>query len=162
MKKLLNIILGTSILFGFSQCGNSKDLTYKLQEEISFKVLDANYQSWVAGVSGGGGGINVFFMVSNFDLIHIEMDSLFFRGQIAKIEIKPTVYVARFRTNVNQRPDLIIHGEADAEYGNTSPKKESKFPFKLEDDEAIVSYKEKNIQKYFKLKLNKKETAFYP
>lgn len=162
MKKLLNIILGISILFGFSQCGNSKNLTYKLQEEISFKVLDANYQPWVAGISGGGGGINVFFMVSNLDSKNIEMDSLFFRGQIAKIEIKPTAYVARFKRNVNQRPDLIIHGEADAEYENTPAIKESKFPFKLEDDEAIVSYKEKEIQKYFKLKLNKKAPALYP
>jgi hypothetical protein len=162
MKKLLNIILGTSILFGFSQCGNSKDLIYKLQEDISFKVLDANYQSWVAGFSGGGGGINVIFVVSNLNSKNIEMDSLFFRGQIAKIEIKPTAYVARFNTNVNQRPDLIIHGETGAEYGNKPPTKELVFPFEIEDDEAIISYKEKGIQKYFKIKLNKKAQALYP
>jgi hypothetical protein len=162
MKKLLNIILGISILFGFSQCGNGKDLTYKLQEEISFKVLDANYQSWIAGIRGGGSGLNVSFLASNLDLKDIDIDSLFFRGQIAKVEKKQTVYIARFKTNVNKVLDLIMHGETDAEYGNKPPIKESNFPFKLEDDEATVSYKEKGIQKYFKIKLNKKAPALYP
>jgi hypothetical protein len=55
-----------------------------------------------------------------------------------------------------------MHGETDAEYGNKPPIKESNFPFKLEDDEATVSYKEKGIQKYFKIKLNKKAPALYP
>lgn len=162
MKAFLNIILGTSILFGFSQCGNTKNLTYKLQEKTTFKISEPIYQSWVAGIAGGGSGINVMFKSPNLDSKNIEIDSVFFRGQIAKVEKKPTAYVARFRTNVNQRPDLIMHGETDAEYGNKAPIKETKFPFELEEDEAVISYREKEIQKYFKVKLSMKEPEHYP
>jgi hypothetical protein len=162
MKTFLNIILGTSILFGFSQCGNSKDLTYKLQEETSFKIIEPIYQSWVAGVRGGGGGINVIFKVSDLDSKSIEIDSLFFRGQMVKVEKKPTAYVARFRSNINRIPDIIMSGDTDAEYGNKAPIKERKALFEIEDDEAIISYKENKIQKYFKIKLNKVAPEMYP
>ncbi len=161
MKTVLNIILGSVVLFSFAQCGNSKEMGYKLQDDSPFIISKATFKEWVAGIAGGGSGVNVFISLTNLDTDKIVIDSIFFRGQVSKVEKKTTAYVARFKTNVNKAPDLIMHGETDQEYGNKPPTKESKFPFKLEDDEAVISYKEKGELKYFKQKLLREEPDLY-
>lgn len=161
MKTLLNIILGSTILFSFAQCGSSKEIAYILQEETTFKVVNASYQGWVAGVAGGGSGVNVFFSLYNLDTDKIVVDSIFFRGQKTKVEIKNTLFIGRFKTQTNQRPDIIMSSQMDDEYGNKVPVKLPKFPFELENNEAVVGYKEKGKQKYLKLKLQKKESPLY-
>ena len=162
MKTLLNIILGSVVLFSFAQCGNSKEMAYKVQDESAFNISKATFKEWVAGVAGGGSGVNVVLSFSNLNTDNITIDSVFFRGQVSKIEKKPTVYVARFKTNINNAPDLIMHGDTDQEYGNKAPTKEQSFPFEIEDDEAIISYKEKGKVKYYKQKLEREEPDLYP
>ena len=162
MKAVLNIILGSIVLFSFAQCGNCKEMTYKLQDDSTFTISKATFKEWVAGIAGGGSGVNAVFSFSNLDTDKIVIDSVFFRGLVSKIEKKPTVYVARFKTNINNREDLIMHGKTDQEYGNKPPTMNSKFPFVLEDDEAVISYKEKGKIKYFKQKLQKEEPDLYP
>ncbi|PHR72525.1 MAG: hypothetical protein COA67_04570 [Lutibacter sp.] len=162
MKTVLNIILGSVVLFSFAQCGNSKEMVYKLQDDSPFIISNATFKEWVAGVAGGGSGVNVFISFTDLDTDKIVIDSVFFRGQVSKVEKKPTAYVARFKTNVNKPLDLIMHSETDQEYGNKAPIKETKFPFEIEDDEAIICYKEKGKLKYFKQKLLREEPDLYP
>ena len=162
MRTLLNIIFGSAILFGFSQCGNSKDIAYKVQEKSAFKIRKATYKEWVAGIRGGGGGVNVFFTIDGFDSSKITLDSVFFRGQKAKIEKNNSLYIGRFITEANQQLDMIISSDTDAEYGNKAPIKTVKFPFELKDNEAIISYKENGKQKYYKQELQREEPDLYP
>lgn len=158
MKKALNIIIGTLIIFGFAQCGNSKEMTYKLQENSSFKISKATFKEWVAGASGVGSGVNVFITFVNLDTDKTVINGVFFRGQVSKVEEDHTVYVARFKTNGNNTPDIIMHGDPYQEYGNKAPTKVSKFPFTLDDDEVVIIYKERGKLKYFKQKLQKEES----
>lgn len=160
MKQLINILFGSAILFSFAQCGNGKELSYKLQETPVFKTTEAIYQSWVAGVRGGGSGINVMFKSPNTDE-NIVLDSLYFRNKKAKIERKGDLYIARFKTKTNQQPNLIMHSDSKQEYGNKAPIKVD-FPFKLENNEAVIQYMEKEKIKFVKIRLAHKPAELYP
>ncbi len=160
MKQLINILFGSAILFSFAQCGNGKELSYKLQETPIFKTTEAIYQSWIAGVAGGGSGINVMFKSSNTDE-NIVLDSLYFRNKKAKLERKGDLYIGRFMTEANKKPELIMHSDSDQEYGNKPPVK-TKFPFELKDDEAVIKYLEKGKSKFIKIRLTEKPAELYP
>ena len=162
MKTVLNIILGSVVLFSFAQCGNSKEMAYKLQDDSLFNISKATYKEWVAGVAGGGSGVNVIIYFTDLDTDKIIIDSVYFRGQVSKVEIKPTAYVARFKTSVNQKQDIIMHGDTGQEYGNKALTKKPNFPFIIEDDEAVISYKEIQKTKYIKIKLEREEPDLYP
>ena len=58
------------------------------------------FQSWVAGIQGGGSGVDVFLPVK--DLKNITPDSLHFRGQRVKVIYKDQYITARFQTPDNQ------------------------------------------------------------
>lgn len=162
MKSILNIIFGSVVLFSFAQCGNSKEMTYKLQEDTTFKVINGTYQSWVAGVRGGGSGITVVFQLDDFNASKMTMDSLYFRDQVLKIYQKKDNYVAHYRTKANQKPKLIMHSDSDAEYGNKAPEKKEVFPFKLANNEAVIMYKEGEKAKFLKIQLKEKQAEHYP
>ena len=77
--------------------------------------------------------------------------------------MKGIKYLAgRFNTStVNSRDDLILHNNATKEVGNDHP--ENKTPFELKENEAVISYKEGAIIKYYKISdIEKAETDFYP
>lgn len=162
MRTLFSIILGSTILFSFAQCGNSKEMAYKLQEKSPFKITKVYYQEWVAGIQGGGSGVDVYFIFSDLDTDKITIDNIFFRGQKANVETNNKAYIGRFKTNINQKPDIIMSSQTDDEYGNKVPQKKAKFPFDLEKDEAVIGYREKGKQKYLKLKLLRGESPQYP
>lgn len=162
MKAILSIILGSAILFSFSQCKNSKEMTYKTVKHAQFKITKATYKNWVAGVKGGGSGINVFIAIPNLETDKITIDSLFFRGQKVKAEHKGLLYVGYFKTSTNQKKDIIMSGDVNAEYGNKAPIKELKFPFDLKDNEVVISYKKRGKIKYLKQTLEQEEPNMHP
>lgn len=146
------------IIVSFSQCAS----TLKLQDNLPIEIDEVYYQTWVAGVKGGGSGINVFIpMESNSNTILL--DSMYFRGKSTKIEYaNDTLAIGRFKTKANQKQDIIMSNEPYAEYANKVPEIPEKIPFELKDDECIVSYLEKNKTKYFKIKgIVKKESTPY-
>ena len=67
--------------------------------------------------------------------------------------------VANFNKSV--KPDYNFHSNPSKEYGNKVPKMNPRIPFKLNVDECILSYKEKNKDHFLKVKLEKGETIFY-
>ena len=83
---------------------------------------------------------------------------------IKKIEyVNDALAVGRFKTEANQKQDIIMSNEPYAEYANKVPELPEKIPFELKDDECVVSYLEKNKIKYFKIEgIVKKESTRYP
>lgn len=138
----------------------------KLQNTAPVTVGDVYSQKWVAGVEGGGSGINLFIPVS--DIIHqnIQLDSVYFRGKVAKLETidgKTVLFVARFKNTFNQKNDIVMSNDPKEEYGNKSPIRQTKIPFDLKDSEGVVSYKEANKTKYFKIgNITEKLPEHYP
>ncbi|WP_397364246.1 hypothetical protein [Olleya sp. R77988] len=129
------------------QCSSAQ----KLQKEASFKTDKAYYQSWVAGVRGGGSGINVFIPVTS-ELNDLKLDSLYFRGQKVALTTKPNnpnLFIGRILTKGNQKEDYT--SETD------------KIPFDLNPNDAVISYTENGTIKYFKIEnLVEKQAQQYP
>lgn len=138
----------------FSQCATGK----QLETNLPFEIGDVYYQERVAGVDGGGSGVNIFITLQE-NPNNIILDSVYFQGKEAKLEFRNnTVYVGRLESKTVLKNDIIMSIEPYAEYGNKVPVVPKKPRFELKEDECIVSYKTSNKVKYFKIeKINKKE-----
>ena len=161
MKTIFNILFGSALLLGFSQCVSSKEISNKLHINTAFSIEKAIYTDWVGGVKGGGSGTNVIVTIKDIDSNNIEVDSLYFRGRKVKVEIKGSSYIGRFNSSLNQRQDKVLHSDSQKEFGNQVPKRETEIPFELEKDEAVISYREKGKLKFYKIKLEKGKEQLY-
>ncbi|WP_242083729.1 hypothetical protein [Aestuariivivens sediminis] len=141
-----------------SQCASSP----KLQDSIPLDLGEPYYQSWIAGIKGGGSGFDVYIPIKN-NPNHIILDSVYFRDRGTKLEeIQPGLFRGRLDSSLN-KSDIIMSNAPYAEYGNTLPKHPKPLPFELKDNECILGYREHHRKKYFKISgVIKKEPLYYP
>lgn len=146
----------------FSSCTSAQ----KLQTESPINNAEVYFQKWVAGVKDGGSGIDLFIPLLNKLPKNVELDSVYFRGKSArleKVEAENILYVGRFKTSFNQKPDIVMSSDPNEEYGNQLPILEKKSPFELKDSECVVSYKDGNGTKYFKIEnIIEKQPQYFP
>lgn len=148
--KAVRFILGCFICFvmaSFSQCAPAE----KLLNTAPLDIQQVYFQKWIAGVEGGGSGLNIFIPVEESAIV---LDSVFFRGKGAKLEYQasnPTQYIGRFISDFNKKKDVIISSDPKDEMQNELPKKDPSFPFEINDNQCVVSYKEGGTTKYFKI-----------
>jgi len=113
----------------------------KLEKNRPLTFETVYYQKWNAGTQEGGSGINVYLQSKKSS---VQLDSIYFRGHKAKLQPDANnslLYVGRFKSNDNT----------------------SNLPFKLEDDECVVSYVKANKVRYFKISnLNERKSLNYP
>ena len=160
MKYLVNILFASILVIVFSQCSSAQ----RLQESPSFNIEEVYSQKWIAGVQGGGSGINVFLKLKDKNH-NVVFDSIYFRGRAVKLEINQdnNYCVGRFVTPFNQMQDIVLSDKPNAEFGNEAPIIPKKIRFKLKDDECVISFKENNIIEYFKIeKIKDKQMVSYP
>ena len=162
MKLIKNSIFSIALLTimtSFSQCSSSQ----KLQEKAPATFGDVYFQRWNAGIQGGGSGINLFIPVTDNNVV---LDSVYFRGKSAKLETKTTdtsLYIGRFKTEFNQPKDIVMSSNPLDEYNNPLPIQKEKIPFILKGSECVVSYKDGQTTKYFKIEnIIEKEAINYP
>lgn len=161
MKSIVNIILISIVLTGFTNCSSAQ----KLEKQVSFKIGEVYFQHWVAGIKGGGSGVNIFIPIDNLEN-NIQLDSVHFRGKAAKLEFKPnspTLFIGRFMSLTNRDSDIIMSGKPEEEYGNQLPEQTKKSPFELEQNECVISYIRDGKSRYFKIgNIIEKKAEFYP
>ncbi|MDO5978809.1 hypothetical protein [Flavivirga spongiicola] len=159
LKNTLSLLLFLLIAIGFTQCAS----TQKLEDTLPLEIGDVYSQHWVSGVRGGGSGYNLFIPIKS-NPNKIVLDSLYFKGKKVKLELKSaSVFIGRFKSEANQRHDIIMSSDSLAEYGNPVPEMTKKPPFELKDTECIVSYKRGKKTFYYKISgIVKKATARYP
>ncbi|NRA93632.1 MAG: hypothetical protein HRU26_13300 [Psychroserpens sp.] len=120
-------------------------------------------QKWVAGVKGGGSGINVFIPVMENSIM---LDSIYFRGQVAKLHFNKDpqpMYIGRFLTDFNQKADMILSTDMKEESKNRNLPLKQKLPFELLGNECVVSYSEGGKTMYYKITdIEIKDPAHYP
>ena len=81
---------------------------------------------------------------------------------LTKVEISKMGYIASFKTKSNQKEDIVMSNNKNAEYGNQIPTKQD-FPFDLKDNEAVISYTENATLKYLLIKnIKEKSRIEYP
>jgi hypothetical protein len=159
IKNKLSFLFIPVFMMSFSQCASTK----KLQDEAPLEIGQLSYQSWVAGIEGGGAGVNLFIpIVMNTN--NIVLDSVYFQGKQVKLEQKnKSLYVGRFKKATNQKKDIVMSSDRLAEVNNPIPEIPKKIPFEIKEDECVVSFIDEKKTKYYKISgIIKKEAQFYP
>jgi len=153
MKKL-KLIIVLFISIGFVQCN-----ILKLEKSPPFKVQGGVYNYWVGGQPGVSGiNVNINYLANDT----VIFENMYFQRKTTKIETRTvagkTHIIGHFNTSTRE-DILIIEGQ------NKTTKQEikkDKFPFNLNENEAVISYKEGVKTKYVKVeKLKKTKRNFY-
>ena len=160
MKFITPLILAL-IFLGFFNCKAPQESVMQFQSTPPLEIVAPYYKSWVAGIEGGGAGINVFLPLKENGKISI--DSLHFRGEKSAVETRDKLIIGRFNNSVNQPKDIIMSSNSQDEYKNKSVLLRDTSPFKLAQNECIISYEVNGKRLYYKISnLKKEETIAYP
>jgi hypothetical protein len=156
--KIMKILSILTLLFGFSQCGSNTFV-----KNSTFKVEKAFYNNWIGGQLGVR-GTKVEMHLK--DASEINFDALYFQGKVTKVEVSMkdgfTQVIGHFSTAKTQKRDVILDFDATKELENKVPNLD-KFPFKLEENEAVVSYKKGLKTLYFKIEsISKVQSMPFP
>lgn len=144
-KNLLNTVFLCLVVLEFSGCSTSKTL----QQGLPFKLGKAYYQHIITDEAYDYSNIDVYIPVVSNPL-NIALDSVFFRGKQSKLQTSDNrLYVGRFQIPKNK--DVIMSSDPIAEFKNTLPERPKTEPFKLEANACVISYKEGNTIKYYKI-----------
>ena len=162
MKTLATLISLPLLFFTFINCGGAQtansDKTF--EQNPPFKIADAYYQDWVAGVKEGGSGTNVHFVFSQMEP-NVEIKKIYFRNNILEAkpsEKQPNQYIGYLRNNAQR--DIVMDKDPIKEAQNSLSKT---FPFPLENNEAVIEYVDGGTKNFYKIStLTKKEMIPYP
>lgn len=104
----------------------------KAEAQSEIKVAEASHQSWVAGVRGGGSGINFYLELKTELPTNIQLKKVIFRGYEVPFEKQDNLHFqAMIKTPGNQQK----HDDDNSPIF-TSPKNNTK----LKDNEALLIY----------------------
>lgn len=166
MKKYFSvswIIIPVLLLsLGLVSCGSAQQSKneFVLKQNPPFKIVEAYYQKWVAGVKEGGAGVNVHLIFDKLEP-NVDIKEVFFRGEIKdvqKSQQNDNLYVAGFTRDLEN--DVIMDVDPIKESQNTPSKK---FPFDLKGDEAVIGYLFNGSKQYYKLSnIPEKRQISYP
>ena len=160
LKVITALILGV-VFLSMLNCKTPKESAFDLQSTAPLEISAPYYNSWVAGIEGGGSGINVFLpLKENGEIV---IDSLHFRGQKVAAETRDKLIIGRFKGVSNQKKDIIMSANPKDEYNNKLELKKELSPFKLPQNACVISYKINGKRLYYKVSnLKKGESFAYP
>jgi len=146
MNKLLKLSGLTFISVLLLCCKSTQEIT---QNNPPFKVLEATYSERIEN-----GNENIVIVNIKIDNPEIQLDSVYFRNMksslIGSSKNSEEKYEGHFLIS-NTTKDIILHSDAEKEFGNRVPDISQKIPFQLEKDQAVVSYVYKKNTMYFKI-----------
>lgn len=161
MKTILTLFSSILIMALFTQCGSAQ-----FDKNPPFTINKAYYQDWVGGRPDSKGTI-VTIEFSDAAAKDVSFDSIFFKNKKVKAEHTISDYKnvlsANFILISYEDKNIIMHSDPTKEFGNKAPKKLENTPFKLSDNECVISYIIKEKKRYFKIEnLIKEKTIYYP
>lgn len=153
MKNRILIILLCSLF----ACKSSK-----FEIETPFNIKKASFQHWVGGQQGVK-GIHIKLLIADLSEA-INLQFVYFNHKKVKLYLKKDETDKLFTANINTSDgiDMIIHKDPKKEYGNKIPNATSKIPFELKENEAVISYLENKIEKFYKVILTEENSVVYP
>lgn len=161
-KILLFLFTIPLLLISFSNCGGTQKNNSKIMFEQNppFKITEAYFQNWVAGVEDGGSGTNVHIIFSEINPDAV-IQNIYFKNQIleAKGNVnEPNQFVGYLKNNAQR--DVIMDADPMKEAQNNPP---SSFPFQLEKNQAVVEYWFGGKKNYYKISnVTEKQMIPYP
>ncbi|CAI8240373.1 MAG: Uncharacterised protein [Formosa sp. Hel1_33_131] len=161
MKQNHRLILGIIFLSIFS-CKTSKEPVLQLQSTAPFEMVEPYYNAWVGGIESAGSGVNVFLPLKK-DLGRVTVDSIHFRGEKSAVVKRDQLLIGRFKYSRVHPKKLIMSSNPHEEYGNTLPSKTDRSPFKLVNNQCVISYRVNDKRLYYKvLNLKSLREIAYP
>ena len=154
---LISAILTICITTSCGTCKTEKE-SFALTQNTPFTVKNTYFQKWVAGIKKGGSGLNIYATIDEISE-GVIMKEFYFRGNSIEVKSsKDPVFVGYYKNNINK--DVIMDSNSTNEAANTPPKIS---PFKLENNEAVLSYEYNNIMYYHKISdIEEKQIIAYP
>lgn len=138
MLKFITFISGLLMLS--CSCKQNLENSQKSSESIQeFSVQSVHYQRWVAGVRGGGSGINVFVKFKGELPKEVQLEKvLILDYESISVVYNPDEkkYIAAVKTEANQ---MNLEGNPNNEYGNEAPI--HKTTANLPKGEVILAFK---------------------
>jgi len=160
MKFTTSLILGL-VFLSIVNCKTSQESVVQFQSTAPLEITAPYYNSWIAGVQGGGSGVNVFLPLKENG--NIVIDSLHFRGEKTAVETRDKLIVGRFRHSTNTQKDIIMSSNPQDEYKNKRDLIREPSPFNLAQNDCVVSYSVNGNRLYYKISnLKKEESMAYP
>lgn len=126
------------------------------------KITGATFNNWVGGQQGVS-GIRIIIGLEKNE--NIDFQKIYFAKKEGRIEISvrkdKTFLIGHLDTSTREKEDMILERDSAKEINNKIP--ETKFPFELKENEAVISYLKDGELKYFKVKnIKQTKTDFYP
>ena len=150
--KIMTLFLSTLML----SCGSSNVDTQKLDGQTQIKEIYS--QSWVAGVRGGGAGINVFVNLNNPFDEELTLEKIQFKTYEARFEkTNELSYLARINTGQNRLKGINVEVTDAEEVVVNNPE------INLKEKQAILFFK-KDGKTYSKIieNVEEREMIAYP
>lgn len=155
--KAMKVLSILTIIIGFSQCGS-----LKFETNPPFEIMSATYQNWSGGQPGVGGTNVKINYTSTSEMV---FDSVYFNNKVTKLEFKQAnsnKLVVGFFNRIRVKNEIVLDKNPTKELNNPVPNLQ-KFPFELNENEAVVSYKLNGKIKYFKISnLEKEQVMNFP
>ncbi|UZO81665.1 hypothetical protein NBT05_04140 [Aquimarina sp. ERC-38] len=174
LQKTYQFSMLMSILTLFIQCATSQNTTdtkkqtmnqsqFRMEEKAPVAFDQPYFQEWVAGIEEGGSGFNVILPIK--ETPEVELKEVYFQGKKIDLTFNPNSkrYSGNYKHSVYKKKDMVMSNDPKKEYGNQLPVIEKPIPFTLENNEAVVSYMDGNVKKYFKITgITKKRMMAFP
>jgi len=147
--------------FSFS-CNCEKKIVEQTNKEMlsqDFPISEIYYQSWVAGVRGGGSGINIHVTFKEKLPANVQLKKmqLLHYTTFGIDVIENSQYIGRIKTETNE---MVLAENPKEEYGNQAPIKQEK---SLKEGQVLLTF-EKDGKEFTKLIENVKQVEMlaYP
>lgn len=121
------------------------------QENPPFKVEDASFQKWFGGIQQAGKGIHFTLTFSQISE-NVFFKKIYFRGReeiLKQSPQNPNEYLATYIDNPKE--DMVLDSNPVKEMDNPRPSLNSKIPFELKENEAVVEYLKNQKTYYYKI-----------
>ncbi|PID69372.1 MAG: hypothetical protein CR989_01925 [Flavobacteriales bacterium] len=156
MKTFTSLLFSISIMVVFTQCAGSQFVNnppFVVESVTQHQLTDSN---------NNDKGTLFKIALKNVDTNAISFEKIYFNNKgtnvLMALTDENTLITAKFVRNISGR-NLVLHKDPKKEIGNKPPVLVEKPPFKMKDNEAVLTYTENGITKYFKLENIKKGKA---
>lgn len=133
------------------------------EENPPFQLKEVSFQNRFAGAQEFGKETEIFIHLQSI-ADGVDMDSIYFRGKaeaLKKDSTNPLKYTTLFRSKTKKSG--IMDKNAVKEMNNPVPDIFPDFPFELQDNEAVVSYRKNKKTYYYKAsELKEIQAVSYP
>ena len=157
----LTLFISAIILLSISaSCGTCKmeKESFVLTQNTPFTVKSSYCQNYVSGIKEGGSGLDIYAIIDDISE-GVTLKEFYFRGKSVDVKTsKDLIFKGYYKNDTNK--GVVMDNNLLIEAANTPPKIS---PFKLENNEAVLSYDYNNKVYYHKiLNIEEKQTIAYP